>query len=182
MQNEIGDRIVRDYPQQYKKELSEDYVCAALVYGVEDTLFSRITLMEGALDSDLWKTGKGVVVSDFYYRGIWGTEGVSPLYQIGDELYLKDAEGKEHSFQVIGIGTLDYRLNAKYYLDLGLMILLPDTYFLELYGENQPYRTIFNVQDSSIEEAEDWLADYCEKEEKQLVYSSKRIYEQEFRK
>ena len=179
--DEIGDRVMREYPQQYKNELSEDYVCGALVYGVEDTIFSRITLMEGTLDSDLWKTGKGVVVSDFYYSGDWGVEGVSPLYQIGDELCLKDAEGKEHSFFVIGIGTLDYRLNTKYYLDLGLMILLPDTYFLELYGEKQPFRTIFNVQDFNIDKAEDWLMDYCEKEEKNLVYSSKRIYEQEFR-
>lgn len=178
--DKMGERVAQEYPEQYREILSTEHKCASLVYGIEDTLLDQVELVEGTWDMELWESGKGVILTDFYYEGNFGPKGASPLYQIGDELCLKEKDGKERSFQVMGIGEIDHRLNARVYLDLGIMILLPDSCFLELYGETQPLCTIFNIEDSYIEDTEKWILEYCENIEKNLSYRSSQIYKQEF--
>lgn len=177
----MGEQVAQEYPMQYEGTLSTNYKCASLVYGIEDSLLDRVELTEGTWDKELWKNGQGVIVTDFYYSGYWGEGGVSPLYQVGDELWLKDVNGQERCFQVMGIGELDSHLNAQVYMDLGIMILLPDSCFFELYGEMQPLCTIFNIEDAYMEDTEDWILEYCENVEDHLTYRSKQVYKQEFR-
>ena len=177
----MGEWIQQNDPDHYGGALSEEYLCTSLVYGIEDSLLDRVELTKGTWDMELWKAGKGVIITDFYYSGNWRADHTSPLYQIGDILYLKDGEGQEREFQIMGIGELDRQLNAQMYYDLGIMIVMPDRCFQELYGETQPLCTIFNVEDSYIEDTEQWISEYCETVEDHLTYRSRKVYEEEFR-
>lgn len=158
--------------------ITEKYT-SALVYGVDDSLNDKITLTHGEWDGDRWATGNYVIVSDFYYQGTMG-EGQSPFYQIGDMITLEGKNSPAHTYTVMGIGTLNYNLDAQYTTDFGLTILMPKKDYSLVYGDTQPLCTIFNVDDSNTENAENWISNYCENEENNLTYISRRVYEQEF--
>lgn len=44
---------------------------------------------------------------------------------------------------------------------------------MDLMGEQQPMRTIFNVEKEQEEKMEQWMADYCENVNEDLAYTSK---------
>lgn len=52
--------------------------------------------------------------------------------------------------------------------------------FLDFYGEQQPMRTLFDVEKKHEVQMEEWLADYCENVENDLKYTSKSKIVAEF--
>ncbi|MDE7260254.1 MAG: hypothetical protein K2N77_13590, partial [Lachnospiraceae bacterium] len=154
---------------------------SAIVYGIDGDVSDLVTITKGELDEEMWKSGEGVIVDDFYYHGAAGAEIDSPLYRIGEEINLTDEHGNNHTYQVMAVGTIEGDAGAHFSLDLGLDVILPMKSYREVYGETQPMTAVYNVADEYREAAEDWLEDYNNNVEKNLDYISYRTYEKEFR-
>lgn len=182
LSDHITERLIPFLPAQEYEELEQKGGTYSLVYGLDNSLQDKITLKEGTWDNEKWLSGEAVIVNDFFYDGHYGSSGSSPLYQTGDLLVLTDDKGGTHSFTVMGMGSLNYNLNAQYYADLGLSILLPSECYQELYGTTQPLCTIFNVDDANIYNAEELVNNYCTNVENNMTYISHQTYEQEFQR
>ena len=148
----------------------------ALVYGLNDQITDKIEISSGQWDAGKWESGDYIIVDDFFYH----TDGNTPLYRTGDIIKLAAPDGRERSFTVMAIGRPNYNLDAHFSVDLGLSILLPEKIFRELYGDKQPLCTIFNIDDSNLEYAEDWIEKYTTEADANLAYISRRTYEKEF--
>lgn len=160
------------------EEMKRTNSTSAQLHGIDDLLTDKITVQMGEFDLAKWKTGKYVIVDDFFYR----YDDQSPFYQIGDVVKLPDKNGNEQNYTVMCIGELDYRISIPYYLDCGLTMIVSKETYQNLYGDTQPLCTIFNINDSSMEDVEDWISDYCTNVEDNLAYTSRRTYEQEYKR
>ncbi|MDE6739142.1 MAG: ABC transporter permease, partial [Lachnospiraceae bacterium] len=154
---------------------------SAIVYGIDGDVSDLVTITKGELDEEMWKSGEGVIVDDFYYHGAAGSDIDSPLYRIGDEINLTDENGGSHTYRVMAVGTIEGDAGAHFSLDLGLDVILPVKSYREVYGETQPMTAVYNVADEYREAAENWIEDYNNNVEKNLDYISYRTYEKEFR-
>ncbi|MDE6846337.1 MAG: ABC transporter permease [Lachnospiraceae bacterium] len=163
-----------------EKMLAQYSQTGAIVYGIDGDVSELITITKGKLDEELWESGEGVIVDDFYYHSAVGTEIDSPLYRIGDEIIITDDNGGSHSYQVMAVGTIEGDAGTHFSLDLGLNIVLPMKSYRKVYGNTQPMTAVFNVADGYKEAAEDWIEDYSGNIEKNLDYISCRTYEKEF--
>lgn len=179
LQHKASARLVRSM-EDSENALTQYHTTGAVVYGIDDPARNLVTVTKGEVDETLWKSGKGVIIDDFYYHGI-EPEGDSPLYQIGDEIVLTDEKGVGHAYQVMAIGSMEGDAGTHFSLDLGLSVILPIESYREVYGGTQPMTAVYNVADEYREAAEDWLADYSMNVEKNLDYISYRTYEKEFR-
>ncbi|MDE7130260.1 MAG: ABC transporter permease [Lachnospiraceae bacterium] len=153
---------------------------SAIVYGIDGDVSDLVTITKGELDEEMWKSGEGVIVDDFYYHCAAGAEIDSPLYRIGDEINLADENGGSHTYRVMAVGTIEGDAGTHMSLDLGLDIILPVKSYREVYGETQPMTAVYNVADEYREAAENWIEDYNNNVEKNLDYISYRTYEKEF--
>lgn len=163
-----------------EKGLEEYHSTSAMIYGIDDALLDLVTISEGVVDESLWKSGKGVIVYDFYYESNGGSGGTSPLYRIGDDITITDEKGGTHDFKVMAAGKLNNDISAHYVVDLGFCVILPVQGYEEVYGKTQPLTAVFNVADQYREKAEEWICDYSSNVEKDLDYISYRTYEKEF--
>lgn len=178
LQQKASARMVRS-TEDSENTLIQYRTTGAVVYGIDDPALNLVTVTKGEVDEMLWKSGKGVIIDDFYYHGI-GPAGDSPLYRIGDEIVLTDEKGIGHAYQVMAIGSMEGDAGTHFSLDLGLSVILPIESYREVYGGTQPMTAVYNVADEYREAAEDWLADYSTNVEKNLDYISYRTYEKEF--
>lgn len=173
------DRFVGN-PSVATEQFISSQSTTAVIYGIEPSIKDKVTLTAGEWNDEKWLSGEYAIVDDFFYSGMMEGGGGSPLYQIGDSIVLTDEAGNEHAYTVMGVGHLNYNLDAQYSSDLGLTIILPAQSYGALYGDTQPLCTIFNVDDPNTENAENWISDYCTTVENNLTYISHRVYEQEF--
>lgn len=182
----IPDNIVKRFEDMYTDSNSAtgEYLISSkatstLIYGVDNFLNEKITLTDGEWNANLWASGNYVIVSDFFYQGVMGN-GQSPFYQIGDKVTLTDKSGVDHTYNVMGIGEINYTLGAHYASDFGISIVLPEANYRTLYGDTNPLCTIFNIDNRNTENAEIWMNDFCENTETNLTYVSHKVYKQEF--
>ncbi len=178
LQQRMSDQIVRSMEDSVNT-LVQYRTTGAIAYGIDDLALDLVTVTKGGVDKELWESGKGVIIDDFYYHGT-GPESDSPLYQVGDDIILTDLNGVGHTYQVMAAGSIEGDASTHYLLDLGLTVILPLKSYREIYGETQPMTAVFNVADAQREAAEEWLEDYSVNMEKNLDYISYRTYEEEF--
>lgn len=179
---ERGSRTARVYSvEDSENTLAQYRWTSAIVYGIDGDVSDLVTITKGELDEEMWKSGEGVIVDDFYYHGAAGAESDSPLYRIGEEINLTDENGDSHTYRVMAVGTIEGDAGAHFSLDLGLDVILSMKSYREIYGDTQPMTAVYNVADEYREAAEDWLEDYNNNVEKNLDYISYRTYEKEFR-
>src|SRR5699024_11314830 len=65
---------------------------------------------------------------------------------------LTDKEGKEKQYQVLAVGKLPYAAEMQMYSSIEMNMILPEEEFLSLIGDQQPMKTMFNVDKSHIED------------------------------
>ncbi|MDE6388315.1 MAG: ABC transporter permease [Lachnospiraceae bacterium] len=159
--------------------LAQYHSTGAIAYGIDASALNLVTITKGEVDEELWESGEGVIVDDFYYHGM-ESEGDSPLYRIGDEICIIDEDGVSHTYHVMAVGGIESDASTHFLIDLGLCIILPMKSYREVYGETQPMTAVFNVEDEYREAAEEWMEDYSKNVEKNLDYISYRTYEKEF--
>ncbi len=179
LQQRTSDTVVASM-EDSENTMAQCRMTGAIVYGIDELALRLVTITKGEVDKELWETGKGVIIDDFYYHGT-DPESDSPLYQVGDEIILTDEKGVSHTYQVMAAGSVEGDVSTHFSLDLGLSVILPMESYREVYGETQPMTAVFNIADEHREAAEEWMEDYSANVEKNLDYISYRTYEKEYR-
>jgi len=112
---------------------------------------------------------------DIDYDGEYDT-----LYKEGDKIPLTNEAGETREFEVIGIQGIPYVFYVQHSHIFESDIILAENTYRDFYGERNPMMTVFNVEDSQIAAAEQWLSDYCETENPELRHRSLEYYRGEF--
>lgn len=145
-------------------------------YAATGNLIGQIEYSAGTFDAEKWEEGSYVIYEDITDRD----GGSKPLYQPGDQITLFGKEGQKKEYTVMANGSLPYTLTSRYYINLGMSVILPEQEFISLYGERQPLSVVYDVEPSYRAEAEKQTAKLTEGSNK--VYISFETLKQEFKK
>lgn len=169
------------FGEQWKEILEsyekESYTGETKFYGIGKLIFDKLEIREGEPDWEKFKTGDYIIINDFEELG----EGEPiPYFKPGDKVTLTDKEGKEKQYQVLAVGKLPYAAEMQMYSSIEMNMILPEEEFLSLIGDQQPMKTMFNVDKSHIEDIEKWISDYSENVNDDLTYVSRASMIAEF--
>ena len=156
----------QEYLKSYEEENSIDVV---KFYGIDKLVFDKMEIRQGELDWEKFKTGNYILVNQF--EG-FGEEYIS-YFPAGDTVTLTGQSGSQKQYQVLAEGDMPYAAQMQRYGSIELDIFLPSEEFLELLGEQQPMKTMFNVEDSAADDVEMWISSYCETVNDDLTYTSR---------
>lgn len=156
----------QEYLKSYEEENSIDVV---KFYGIDKLVFDKMEIKQGELDWEKFKTGNYILVNQF--EG-FGEEYIS-YFPAGDTVTLTGQSGSQKRYQVLAEGDMPYAAQMQRYGSIELDIFLPSEEFLELLGEQQSMKTMFNVEDSAEDDVEMWVSSYCETVNDDLTYTSR---------
>lgn len=147
------------------------------VYGIGKMIMEKLKNVDGEVDWEKFGTGKYVIASRYPFLE---DSQDCPYYNIGDKVTIYDENGISREYEVMAVADMPYSCALQSFGMFECNYLMPDTEFLDFYGEQQPMRTLFDVEKKYEVQMEEWLADYCENVENDLKYTSKSKIVAEF--
>ncbi len=141
------------------------------VYGLDDFPAEYIQVLEGELDTELWKAGNGVYVTPMRMMG----DGSLCLHRPGDRISVQQLDGTSKVYEVLAVVDIPKALETPLQVDMGVDYIFPACEFM---GNMVPadwsaMKTIFNVEDEHLPAAENWLKNYTTNTDTALDYFSK---------
>lgn len=156
------------------------------IYAVDESLWEDLEIQEGTLDPEKFASGNYIIVNQDTFEKD-GQEMSLPYYEIGDTVKLELPAGEEgeqtvtKEYEVLAIGSLSYAMGAKSSGLIDEEFILPSRAFLELAGADyRPLRLILEVEEGAQEQVEQWLTQYCDNVNPDLILMSRAVYEKEF--
>lgn len=147
------------------------------VYGIGKMIMEKLENVDGEVDWEKFGTGKYVIASRYPFL----EDGQDcPYYNIGDKVTIHNENGTSREYEVMAVADMPNACKLQEFGAFECNYLMPDTEFLDFYGEQQPMRTLFDVEKKHEVQMEEWLADYCENVENDLKYTSKSKIVAEF--
>ena len=153
------------------------------LYGLDEFPASKLEVLEGELDMEKWRSGEGVFVSPAV---AWGN---ASWYHPGDMLtvvyenavdYDVDSmdfhgDGAEKTYEVLAVVEYPQAFSCGSLRLSGTCFFFPTKEYLAHVGEGSllPMMTIFDVDDSHLAAAEQWVQDYTENIDPTLGYRSR---------
>lgn len=148
------------------------------VYGIGKLVMEKLENPEGELDWEKFRTGKYVIASRF---GPAEDENSGFAYfKVGEKVSVYNEQGESREYEVLAVADMPYACSTKYYGGFECNYILPEEEYLDFYGEQQPMRTLFNVEKDRRAAVEEWLTDYCTNVNDDLDFTSKSKIVQEF--
>lgn len=139
------------------------------VYGVGRMVMERLEEPDGVLDWEKFSTGKYVIATRY---GIGDEKGIN-YFEPGEKVTVSNEAGETREYEVLAVADMPYACGLQHFGLFDCNYILPEDEYLDLMGESQPMRTIFNVEKKQEEKIEQWMADYCENVNKDLTYTSR---------
>lgn len=139
------------------------------VYGIGKMVMERLENPEGELDWEKFSTGKYVIATRYGHDDGGGINYFEP----GDKVTVCNEAGEMREYEVLAAADMPYACGIQHFGLFDCNYILPEEEYLNLMGEQQPMRTIFNVKKDQEEKMEQWMADYCENVNEDLTYTSK---------
>lgn len=139
------------------------------VYGIGKMVMERLENPEGELDWEKFSTGKYVIATRYGHDD----EGGVNYFEPGDKVTVSNEAGETREYEVLAAADMPYACGIQHFGLFDCNFILPEEEYLDLMGDQQPMRTIFNVKKAQEEKMEQWMADYCENVNKDLTYTSK---------
>lgn len=168
---ELG--VSGDWLEHMREEI-ENGKATYHIYGIDDGTWEEFTVWEGELDLEKLYSGEYVVASPY------DTEGKLSAYKPGDQVNVFTADGGSKSCEVLAIANIPYNISVQHSHPVDINLFLPSEVFLNMVEQKCPMVVTMDVADSEIENMEKFLADYCEKEDPNMQYSSKATYVAEY--
>lgn len=144
------------------------------IYGLDDTIFNKLEVFEGEIDLEKLKTGKYILVNNYYNK--------FNVYDIGDTVEFKTENGDTKKFEILAIVDDLYSISVKHSHLLDSQFYLPSNIFLENFKSIEPMIAIFNVEDKNKETLDKFLKNYTENINLQLAYESTENIKKNFEK
>ena len=154
-----------------------------MTWPFENDTGSKLEVLEGELDMEKWRSGKGVFVSPTV---AWGN---ASWYHPGDKLTVvyenavdHDAQsmdfqgdGEAKTYEVLAVVEYPQAFSCGHLFDSGTCFFFSSEEYLAHAGEGQqlPMMTIFDVDNDHLATAEQWVQDYTENIDPTLGYRSR---------
>lgn len=147
------------------------------VYGIGRLIMEKLQNVEGPLDWEKFSSGRYVIAVRYSHAD----DGqIYDYYHVGDKVTIRQKDGTSREYEVLAMANMPYSAELQSYGMMERSFLMPDTEFLDFYGEQQPLKTLFNVENDKEASVEKWLSNYCENVEDDLKYTSKGTIVAEF--
>ena len=146
------------------------------IYGLDEHGFSRLKIIKGTFDFEKMRSGNYVFISPHE-----NFEDIT-YYHIGDKVVLPDAQGKEQTYEVLGIADIPYNISIKHSHAITPTFFLASEVFLSQIQNKSPMLTTLDVADESILAMEQFLIQYVNQVDQNMMYQSKATVIDEYEK
>lgn len=146
------------------------------VYGIGELVLEKLENVEGEPDWEKFCTGKYVIAT----RYGMGEDETIDYFKPGEQVTVGNEDGETREYEVLAVADMPYACGFQHFGIFNCDFILPEEEYLDLMGEGQPMRTIFNVEKKQEKRMESWMADYCENINPDLTYTSKARIVEEF--
>lgn len=158
--------------ENYYKETGID----GRVYGIGKLVMETLENPQGELDWEKFSTGKYVIVTRY---GMSEKNNIN-YFEPGEKVTVTNEAGKTREYEVLAVADMPHACGFQHYGLFNCDYILPEKEYLDLMGEQQPMRSLFNVDKPQEEKIEKWMADYCENVNEDLTYTSKASIVEQF--
>jgi len=159
--------------EHLKEEIDSGYAMYH-VYGLDDSVWNDITVLQGEIDLEKLHSGDYVVVNPY------DEEGKVSAYAVGDKIDVFSQNGESRSCEILAIANIPYGISIQHSHPVDINILLPSDVFLQHVEYKCPMVVALDVEDNEIDTIEQFLEVYCENRNQKMQYSSKATYLAEY--
>lgn len=145
------------------------------VYGIDDAAWEDFTVWQGEINTEKMHSGDYAVVSPY------DSEGKLSAYEVGDTIEVFSADGESRSCEIIAIASIPYNISIRHSHPVDINVYLSSDVFLEQVAQKCPMLVTLDVEDSAVDEMEQFLADYCETGNPSMQYASRAVYAAEYK-
>ncbi len=146
------------------------------VYGIGKMIMEILENPEGDLDWEKFSTGKYVIATRY---GMSQASGIK-YFEPGEKVTVSNDAGQTREYEVLAVADMPHACGFQHFGMFNCDYILPEEEYLDLMGDQQPMRTIFNVDKEHEEKMEKWVDDYCENVNEELTYTSKASIVEQF--
>ena len=151
------------------KDLREGRYMDGKVYGIGKLVMENLQNLEGSSDWEKFRTGKYVITTRYETLDESGIDFFLP----GEKVTVCSEAGEEREYEVLAAADMPYACGLQHFGMFDCDYILPEEEYLDLMGDQQPMRTLFNVASEREEAVEAWIKDYCNNVNPDLLYKSK---------
>lgn len=146
-------------------------------YGLDDFPASKLSVIDGELDLEKFKTGNYIILSPPTINN--DNDNSESYYNVGDKIEI-DFNDITKEYEVMAIANIPYSISIRFNTPCCIGAFLPSDEFIKNVSQASPYSYVCNIKDEYIEDIENFLKNYTENIESDMVYKSKKVYEDEF--
>lgn len=162
----------------YMEMVRADRFIDGNTYGISQLVMDSLEGVEGKLDWEKFQTGKYVITTRFGEAEEIG-KGVD-FFLPGETITIYNEQGEKRQYEVMAVADLPYACGMKVFGMFNCNYMLPEQEFLEFMGEQQPMRTLFNVDPDQEQPMQQWLTAYCQNVNPDLKCTSKESIKREY--
>lgn len=111
---------------------------------------NKLENVEGELDWEKFSTGKYVIATRY---GTGDSKSID-YFKPGEKVTVSNEDGETREYEVLAVADMPYACGFQHFGIFNCNYILPEKEFLNLMGEGQPMRTIFNVEKKQEEKME----------------------------
>ncbi len=145
-------------------------------YGISRLVMNSLEGVQGQLDWDKFQTGKYVITTRF---GEEGEKGIN-FFLPGETITIYNEQGESRQYEVMAVADIPYACGMKIFGMFNCNYMLPEQEFLDFMGEQQPMRSLFNVEPEQEQQMQQWLTAYCQNVNPDLKCTSKESVIKEY--
>lgn len=148
------------------------------IYGMGKLAVEKLENVDGDLDWEKFQTGKYVIATRFGFSD--EEDECAAFFHPGETVTLTNETGESREYEVLAVVDIPYSCGLQVFGIFNCDFILPEQEYLDFMGQQQPMRTIFNVEKDKEETVQLWLENYCGTVNPDLTYTSKESIVQEF--
>lgn len=151
--------------------INQEHTMMSDIYGLDDLIFQKISVIDGKLDLDKFKTGDYIVAGCFVE-----SNGTLSCYDVGDKVKIVFDNGEEKEYTVLAIGDIPYDVSMRQHYAYSTNLYLPSQDWLDKMQLEDYYVYAYDVDDG-YESMWDNNMSKLIKEDNEMSYESKKTYE-----
>lgn len=170
VQEELQDSVSEGEFDEYMEYFNEEREIDGAIYGMGELACRKLENLQGEFEWDKFNSGDYVIVNRYTSRT---TKEEAEFFCPGEQVTLFNLDGESKKYTVMAVADIPYAIGFQAFSDFDCDFILSENEFLSFYGQKKAMRTLINVNEKYEESFEQWLENYCTKENLNLDYTSK---------
>ncbi|MCY6370600.1 ABC transporter permease [Clostridium ganghwense] len=179
--NIFNDEFIDKSDKHMKDQLIKSKISGEVsldIYGLNNFLVEKLSIVEGKFDAEKFATGKYVLVSPLMHCE---DPDNSSYYNIGDKITIKFDDNTEKTYEVMAKARIPHNMSLRRYITEGMPCFLPSSEFQSQVKKPMFINYVFDIDDKNIETMEKFLENYTNNIETMMDYKSKQTYVDSFK-